>query len=361
MTKTNLYRREGSLVYIKQPEFNELDYIVKLWDDFSNLKDLKEPCEFPKDKWELFYRKMVFPSDGKNFYCLIYKQDGVPIGEVSFHGYDVVTKIARFNIKIETPYRRNGYGAEAARLLLEYFFYEVGGLMMMDTVSNDTGKAVLNKLGFEVIRKYGEEVSYKLTKEKFSGNDIQESRVVGIVINDGVDLISFSPVIDVLSATNRLFGREYFKFKTVALEKNDVVTSSNIRIKVDQSFEEFDKANILIIPSGRYFKEDDYYGKIIKFIKKSKEETELLVGIASGMFFIASCGLLDNSNVPNNKAIFDEIKLLSKNVHFVNNPIVDNGRVILCANNSTGIELAFYVAKKFFGEEKAREIARFIV
>jgi len=63
--------------------------------------ELGKTYSFPKEKWDMFYRKMVQPTDGKNFYCLIYSLDDKAIGEVSFHGYNSATKVARINIKIQ--------------------------------------------------------------------------------------------------------------------------------------------------------------------------------------------------------------------------------------------------------------------
>ena len=83
-----LYMREGKRIYIKQPILEELEFVASLWSDEETMKDIGGIFSFPRSKWEGFYKKMVYPSDGKNFYCLVYLNDGSPIGEVSFHGYD---------------------------------------------------------------------------------------------------------------------------------------------------------------------------------------------------------------------------------------------------------------------------------
>ena len=147
--KINLYRRNGKLIYIKMPEFNELAFVRELWGKKENMGEFGDVYSFPKEKWEMFYRKMVSPTDGKNFYCLIYDLNDKPIGEVSFHGYNSATKVARINIKIHYEHRKKGYGEEALRLLLEYYFYEFGGQSIIDSVKSDEGKSLLKKIGFE--------------------------------------------------------------------------------------------------------------------------------------------------------------------------------------------------------------------
>ncbi|SHE53478.1 GNAT family N-acetyltransferase [Clostridium fallax] len=360
MTNRSLYRREGKLVYIKQPEFNELKYTEKLWNDYETMKDSGGVYSFTEDKWPLFYKKMIEPTDGKNFYCLIYEKNGNPVGEVSFHGYDTATKIARFNIKVEASYRKKGYGTEAARLLLEYFFYELGGLMMIDTVSNPEGKVTLSGVGFEVIRKKGTNITYKLTKDNFLSNVVPESRVVGVIVENGVELLSFVPVIDILTLANKIFGKEYFKIKTVSLDKKPIITSSGIKIDVDFTYDEFKKGNVLIIPNGLIIEDKVQYEKLIDFIKLQNNKCELVVGIMNGILMLLQLGLLKDNNIPDNSRLRDEIKTINGKVNFVNKTVVDNGRTILSSSNIVGIDLAMHILKKFLGEEKARAVCKYI-
>ena len=68
--REGLYRRNGKKVYIKQPEYNELKFVQELWGDKDTMKDIGGVFNFSENKWEMFYKKMVAPTDGKNFYCL---------------------------------------------------------------------------------------------------------------------------------------------------------------------------------------------------------------------------------------------------------------------------------------------------
>ena len=179
--KINLYRRNGKLIYIKMPEFNELAFVRELWGKKENMGEFGDVYSFPKEKWEMFYRKMVSPTDGKNFYCLIYDLNDKPIGEVSFHGYNSATKVARINIKIHYEHRKKGYGEEALRLLLEYYFYEFGGQSIIDSVKSDEGKSLLKKIGFEELNSVRNQRTYKLTKEKFLSRKINSKVTVAIL------------------------------------------------------------------------------------------------------------------------------------------------------------------------------------
>jgi len=168
----NNYRIDGNLIYIKQPDFDELDYVSELWSDEKTMKDVGGVIFFPKEKREAWYRKMVDPSDGKNFYCLIYTLDDVPVGEVSFHRFDSEKRKADLNIKIQSKYRNKGYAKEAMQLLLTYYFHGFGGEVIYDNVINENGQKALQSFGFDISSKSDIEILFKMTKERFM--DLQD-------------------------------------------------------------------------------------------------------------------------------------------------------------------------------------------
>lgn len=44
------YKRSGDLVYIKPPEFNELDYIIELWSDEKTMVDVGGTVTLPEER-----------------------------------------------------------------------------------------------------------------------------------------------------------------------------------------------------------------------------------------------------------------------------------------------------------------------
>lgn len=161
------FKKCGRFVYIKKPEFNELDYVSSLWADEKTMADVGGSIVFSDSRKPGWYKKMVDPTDGENFYCLIYDYEDNPVGEVSFHRYDEKTKTADFNVKIQYKYRSRGYGKDAIKLMLDYYFYDFGGEVMLDDVININGQQALLKFGFEVVSKTEECIYFKMTKEHY--------------------------------------------------------------------------------------------------------------------------------------------------------------------------------------------------
>ncbi|MCK4261212.1 MAG: GNAT family N-acetyltransferase [Halanaerobiales bacterium] len=141
---------KGCKVYIRPPKIEELEYIKWLWADEETMKEVGGPIILSDKEGGKWYSRMVFPGSSTDFYCLIFDLNDQPLGEVSFHQYSPEQKSAEFNIKIAGQHRGKGYGKEATYLMLKYFFYEFGGLVMIDDLAleNIKGQQALLKFGF---------------------------------------------------------------------------------------------------------------------------------------------------------------------------------------------------------------------
>ncbi|WP_400242153.1 GNAT family N-acetyltransferase [Niallia sp. JL1B1071] len=165
-----LFKSLGEKVYIKQPEWKELGFVEWLWADKDTMKDVGGTVKFNESRRVGWYQRMVQPTDGTNFYCLIYTYEDLPVGEVSFHRFDKENRLAELNIKIAYKYRKKGYAKEAIHLLLGYFFYDFGGEVMADRVAikNTVGQKLLINYGFNFINDSNPDiVLFQLKREEF--------------------------------------------------------------------------------------------------------------------------------------------------------------------------------------------------
>ncbi|GFP76878.1 GNAT family N-acetyltransferase [Clostridium fungisolvens] len=356
MKISDLYRRDGKLVYIKQPKFEELNYVKKLWCDYETMKDVGGVFAFQEDKWGNFYKKMVMPTDGKNFYCLIFNKEDIPVGEVSFHGYDSATKIARFNLKVESSHRGQGYGAEATKLILEYFFYEFGGLVIMDTVSNKKSQESFLKLGFEAVARHGNDITFKLTKEKFLVEENCENKNVSIMVLEGADLLSISGPIEIFSLANKIHDKNIFYVNTIGIEEGMVETSSGFKLSANSALSQIDCPNILIIPSGKYNEDILNNEKISDFLKRCYYECEMVLVIDSGIMLLAKSNLISDMPIAVHSKLRNKIQEICPKVKIVNKSMVDNGRVMIGSSIMSSLDICINAIKKLLGEEKVVEI-----
>ena len=237
------YRRDGKKIYIKKPDLIELSYTQRLWNDTDTMADVGKVVDFPRYKWETFYKRSVNPTDGKNFYCLVYTHDNTPIGEVGFHGYDIPTKTARLNIRIENVFRGKGYGKEALDLILDYFFQEFGGEYILESLKDDTYKEFIEKEGFKFVSKNKVESIYRLSKRNYLAKSIIKTRKVGIMLYDGVSTSNVTTVINLFDKISSI--KDFAIFNSSDKIYVDIKSFSNSKISFFISFDLFAIASLI--------------------------------------------------------------------------------------------------------------------
>lgn len=348
--KINLYRRNGKLIYIKMPEFNELAFVEELWGNKKNMGDFGEVYSFPKEKWEMFYKKMVNPTDGKNFYCLIYNLNDKPIGEVSFHGYNSATKVARINIKVHYEYRRKGYGEEALRLLLEYYFLDFGGEAIIDSVKTDEGKALLKKIGFEELNNFRNQGTYNLSRKKFLSYKINNKKTVAVLSYNNVDLTEYSLAFNIFNKVNQILKEEYFK--VYSLSNMDEVKIQNGTIEINHNiYNTHMWPDILIIPGGSGIENAIDDRELLKYIYKVYCNCDYIVTLSNGLYFLNGFTNVEGISIPNSKYVID-------GVNKVNKDFVDNGKIMISDNLIGHIELCINIVQKIAGDEVSAKLAK---
>jgi pyruvate,water dikinase len=160
---------QGGRNYLKPPRLEDLEYIRALWADPKTMEAVGGPVVLDEEKARKWFERMVDPGSPHDRYYLICDCKGSPVGEASFHRYDPAAKTAELNIKIEAKHRYRGHGPEALKLLLDYFFGEFGGEVMLDPVrpENRNGRRALIRAGFEQDRSRSDVCLLRLTRERF--------------------------------------------------------------------------------------------------------------------------------------------------------------------------------------------------
>lgn len=347
--KKEAYKRSGNLVHIKKPTFEELEYTKKLWSDYDTMKDIGGVFELNERRKQTFYKKMVNPTDGKNFYCIVYTNDGKPVGEASFHGYDSANKIARLNIKIQNCYRGNGYGTEAARLLLEYYFYEFSGDIIIDNkVTTKEAEITLKKLGF----KSSMQSCYRITKDEFTKKSSMKKKEIGIVAFDGVSMSKLGIVAECLIACNK--NDEEVASIDLLSNSDMIKANSGIEINIEEKISDRKKYNVLIFPDGIDIRKQSETTK--KIFKKMIEEAEYIIAMDNSISILLELCFLKGMNIILPENLIDRYKTDIWNYNLLNESYVDNGKFILFKGIKGVIDGSLYLIEKIYGRSQFEQI-----
>lgn len=184
----------------------------------------------------------------------------------------------------------------------------------------------------------------------------ESRRNVAVLLYEGVELLDFAGPAEVFSAANR--GRA-FNVYTVAVSKEDIVSQNFLTIKPQYTLVDCPKPNIIVLPGG----DADVAlndKRVIAWIQKSQQESEILFSVCTGAFILAKADLLDKDATTHWGSIEALKQSAPKAKVHSDRRFVDNGKVITCAGVSAGIDGALHVVARLLGKQAARDTARYM-
>lgn len=192
---------------------------------------------------------------------------------------------------------------------------------------------------------------------------------VAIVLFDQVEVLDFAGPFEVFSVSGRRNIGEPFQVFTVA-EKKTISAKNNLMIQPTYLFDECPPCDIFLVPGGGGFNADGTpFGTryemnndvLLNWIKTRSASSELVLSVCSGALILARAGLLDNLEATTHFMAVDLLKSLAPTTKVSpEKRWVDNGKVILSAGVSAGIDMALHVVEKLQGQAVTKETARYI-
>jgi transcriptional regulator GlxA family with amidase domain len=90
-------------------------------------------------------------------------------------------------------------------------------------------------------------------------------------------------------------------------------------------------------------------------------KVELLLSVCTGSLILAKAGLLEGLSATTHFKAIEQMRSVAPNTElFLEKRWVDNGRIILSAGVSAGIDMSLYVVSKLHGEAVAVDTATYI-
>jgi transcriptional regulator GlxA family with amidase domain len=192
---------------------------------------------------------------------------------------------------------------------------------------------------------------------------------IAIVLFDEVEVLDFAGPFEVFSVTGRRKIGDPYDVFTVA-EKETISARNQLVIKPTYTFSDTPTPNIILIPGGGgYYPDGQPFGSrremdnpvMIKWVQKQAQQAELTLSVCTGALILAKAGLLENLKATTHFMAIDSLKQIAPNTRVsADKRYVDNGKIILSAGVSAGIDMAFYVVSKLQGPEVAREAAEYM-
>ncbi len=193
---------------------------------------------------------------------------------------------------------------------------------------------------------------------------------VGIFIFDDVEVLDFAGPFEIFGVAGKQGGKQgYFDVFTVA-EKPKIAARNNLLIEPTYTLDNCPTPDILLIPGGGGYKPDGTpFGtrremnneKLLDWVKTMNTRVELLLSVCTGSLILAKAGLLEGLSATTHfKAVEQMMEAAPNTTLHPEERWVDNGRIILSAGVSAGIDMSLYVVSKLLGKEVANDTAEYI-
>ncbi len=195
-------------------------------------------------------------------------------------------------------------------------------------------------------------------------------RNVAIFIFDDVEVLDFAGPFEIFSVCGlRNGGEKPFNVYTVA-EKQNITARNNLLITANYLLADCPKPDIVLIPGGGGIHTDGTaFGSrkemhnevLLSWVRTQNKTAELMLSVCTGSMILAKSGLLEGLSATTHWKAVEVMQAAAPNTKlFPEKRWVDNGRIILSAGVSAGIDMSLYVISKLLGKDVADENAQYI-
>jgi len=186
---------------------------------------------------------------------------------------------------------------------------------------------------------------------------VNNTRNVGIFIFNDVEVMDFCGPFEVFSVANRTNECNPFNVFTVGEDAGPIYTRNNLSVNPKYTIYDCPKLDILIIPGGQGTRKEMNNRVVLEWIKLYYPSLELLLTVCTGALIAARCSLLEDVSATTHHLSLELLKEISPSTKVISaERYVDNGKIILSAGISAGIDMSLYVVKKLLGKEAMMKV-----
>ena len=187
------------------------------------------------------------------------------------------------------------------------------------------------------------------------------ARRVAVLLFDEVEVMDFAGPFEVFAVTGQRGGTGLFEVFTVAREKRPVLARNRLSINPDHDFGDCPPADILVVPGGYGTRREMHDAPTLAFVRTHAETAERVLSVCTGALILGRAGLIDGLKATTHRGALDELRTHAPATEVLPEArVVDNGRIVLSAGISAGIDAALHLVADLHGVEQAAETAAYM-
>ncbi len=186
---------------------------------------------------------------------------------------------------------------------------------------------------------------------------------VGILIFDDVEVLDFCGPFEVFSVARPAgkYGDEFKLFNVVTIAEEDriITCRGGLLVKPHATTENHPPLDILVVPGGQGTRRERHNQRLLGWIARQDQHTNLTTSVCTGAFLLAERGLLDHHRATTHWSSVEWMRGTYPAVEMVaDTRVVDEGHIITSAGISAGIDMSLYVVSRLHGVDVAEWTAR---
>ena len=190
---------------------------------------------------------------------------------------------------------------------------------------------------------------------------MNQSRNLAILIFDEVEVLDFCGPFEVFSVTGRRDNSNPFNVYTVAEKGQPILARNHLSVNPSFTIQDCPQPDILVVPGGLGTRREMHNAILIDWIRSSSQKAELILSVCTGALLLAKAGLLEGLAATTHHGAIELLKEVAPHTTIqANKRIIDNGRIIVSAGISAGIDMSLHVVAKLLGKEQALDTAQYM-
>ena len=184
---------------------------------------------------------------------------------------------------------------------------------------------------------------------------------VAIVIFDDVEILDFAGPYEVFGVSATESERSPYDVYAVAQSRNIVRARNGLQIQPQYTFDELPSPNILVIPGGYGTRRERFNESFLAFVRKNAAKVDRVLSVCTGSLILGRAGLLDDLEAVTHHGALDALRtdaptaIIREDARYI-----DNGKIVVSAGISAGIDAALHIVAQQYGLEVAENTAKYM-
>ena len=184
---------------------------------------------------------------------------------------------------------------------------------------------------------------------------------IGIALFPDVEELDAIGPWEVLSAWTLQYPDDGYGVTCLSRSGGLVQCAKGLVVQAHHSFEDAPPLDVLIYPGGQGTRAQLQDEAQLDWIRRQRQEVRLMTSVCTGSLVYAAAGLLTHRPATTHWASLDTLAEIDPTIDVRRDErYVDDGDIITAAGVSAGIDMALHLIVRLAGEERARQVKRYI-